>query len=134
LEDAQFAPEVLSRVDDVFAFRELAGLDIARVVALEIEKTAKSYSLEIAGQGIDPEILMTAIEEFTENKPSGGVREIARHIEDKIADGLIAARAEGAKSVMFEADGPDVRVLPVDEPSSSAGPSEATGAATGQGE
>ncbi|PWB65447.1 MAG: pyruvate dehydrogenase complex dihydrolipoamide acetyltransferase [Bradyrhizobiaceae bacterium] len=31
LQDAQFAPEVLSRVDDVFAFRELAGLDIARV-------------------------------------------------------------------------------------------------------
>lgn len=130
LEDAQFAPEVLSRVDDVFAFRELAGLDIARVVALEIEKTAKSYGLEIAGQGIDPEILMTAIDEFTENKPSGGVREIARHIEDKIADGLIDARAAGAKAVMFEADGPDVRVIPVEAPTPSAGNAEASDGTT----
>ena len=37
LADAQFAPEVLSRIDSVFAFRPLEGLDIARVVALEIE-------------------------------------------------------------------------------------------------
>jgi ATP-dependent Clp protease ATP-binding subunit ClpA len=36
LADAQFAPEVLSRIDEVFAFRDLKGLDIARVVALEI--------------------------------------------------------------------------------------------------
>ena len=34
LADAQFAPEVLSRIDEVFAFREMQGLDIARVVAL----------------------------------------------------------------------------------------------------
>lgn len=125
LQDAQFAPEVLSRVDDVFAFRELAGLDIARVVALEIEKATKSYNLDIAGQGIDPEILMSAIDEFTHNKPGGGVREIARHIEDKIADGLIDARASGATHVMFEADGSDVRVIPV---TPDAGEAEATAA------
>jgi len=113
LRDAQFAPEVLSRVDDVFAFRDLAGLDIARVVALEIEKATKTYNLEIAGQGIDPEILMSAIDEFTQTKPDGGVRDIARHIEDKIADGLIDARGNGATHVMFEADGADVRVIPV---------------------
>jgi ATP-dependent Clp protease ATP-binding subunit ClpA len=113
LKDDNFAPEVLSRIDDVFAFRELSGLDIARVVALEIEKATRSYSLEIGGQGIDPEILLSAIEEFTQNAPSGGVREIARHIEDKIADGLIDARTNGATHVTFEADGPDVRVVPV---------------------
>jgi len=113
LRDDNFAPEVLSRIDEVFAFRELTGLDIARVVALEIEKATRSYSLEIAGQGIDPEILLSAIDEFTKNAPAGGVREIARHIEDKIADGLIDARTQGATHVMFEADGPDVRVVPV---------------------
>lgn len=113
LRDDNFAPEVLSRIDDVFAFRELTGLDIARVVALEIEKAARSYSLEIAGQGIDAEILLGAIDEFTRNAPVGGVREIARHIEDKIADGLIDARTAGATHVMFEADGPDVRVVAV---------------------
>lgn len=110
LQDAQFAPEVLSRIDDVFAFRELEGLDIARVVALEIQRKARDYGLEIAGGGIDPRILMTAIEEFSLNKPEGGVREIARHIEEKIADGLIDAKSRGSDKVVLEADGNEVVV------------------------
>jgi ATP-dependent Clp protease ATP-binding subunit ClpA len=44
LGDAQFAPEVLSRIDEVFAFKPLHGLDVARVVALEIEKLASIRS------------------------------------------------------------------------------------------
>ena len=116
LQDDKFAPEVLSRIDDVFAFRELAGLDIARVVALEMEKSARSYGLDIAGGGIDPQILITAIDTFTKTKPEGGVREIARHLEDRIADGLIAAKRKRAKQVMFEADGEDeIRVVPIED-------------------
>ena len=42
LEAAQFAPEVPSRIDEVFAFREMEGLDIARIVALEIENLTSS--------------------------------------------------------------------------------------------
>jgi len=113
LVDAEFAPEVLSRIDDVFAFRALAGLDIARVVALEIERRAHEYQLEIADQGIDPDILIQALETFTETKPKGGVRDIARQIEDQIADGLIEAKAGDARQVRFEADGNRVRVIPV---------------------
>ncbi len=113
LVDAEFAPEVLSRIDDVFAFRDLVGLDIARVVALEIERRAHEYQLEIASQGIDPEILINAVETFTETKPKGGVRDIARQIEDRIADGLIEAKAADARQVRFEADGNRVRVIPV---------------------
>lgn len=113
--DAAFAPEVLSRIDDVFAFRDLAGLDIARVVALEMERKTHEYQLEIAEHGIDPAILIDAIEDFTETKPKGGVRDIAREIEDQIADGLIEAKAAGARRVRFEATGRRVRVVPVDE-------------------
>lgn len=116
LQDDRFAPEVLSRIDDVFAFRELAGLDIARVVALEMEKKTKEYRLEIAGEGIDPDILYNAIEAFTQKKPEGGVREIARHIEELIADGLIEAKSSGASMVEFVADGENVKVIPVVEP------------------
>ena len=36
LRAAGFAPEVLSRIDRIFVFEPLAGLDIARVAALEI--------------------------------------------------------------------------------------------------
>lgn len=111
--DAAFAPEVLSRIDDVFAFRDLAGLDIARVVALEIERKAHEYQLEIAHQGIDPAILMEAIKTFTETKPKGGVRDITRQIEDRIADGLIEAKAGNAHQVRIEAHDSAVRVIPV---------------------
>jgi len=115
LQDAKFAPEVLSRIDDVFAFRELAGLDVARVVALEIERKAHEYQLEVAERGIDPAILMGAVDTYTATKPKGGVRDLARQIEDKIADGLIEAKAENAHTVRFEADGEHVRVIPVND-------------------
>ena len=113
--DADFAPEILSRIDDVFAFRDLAGLDIARVVALEMERNAREYQLAVAEHGIDPAILMEAINTFTEKKPKGGVRDIARQIEDQIADGLIEAKASNAHRIRFEADGKRVRVIPIDE-------------------
>ncbi|HLN23731.1 MAG TPA: AAA family ATPase, partial [Patescibacteria group bacterium] len=57
-----FAPEVLSRIDRVFAFAPLEGLDVARVVALEIERLVVSYGLGVADGGIDPAILLGAID------------------------------------------------------------------------
>lgn len=115
LVDADFAPEILSRIDVVFAFRAIEGLDIARVVALEIERKAAEYQLQIAPGGIEPAILLDAISTFTETKPKGGVRDIARQIEDKIADGLIEAKADGATHIRLEAVGRRVRVVPVSE-------------------
>jgi ATP-dependent Clp protease ATP-binding subunit ClpA len=113
LADARFAPEVLSRIDEVFAFREMKGLDIARVVALEIEAITKQYDLQIAEGGIDPQILLAAIERVTEASAKGGVREISRSIEKRIADGLVDAKLEGATQVRLVAEGDQVRVIPV---------------------
>ncbi|MCB1520793.1 MAG: ATP-dependent Clp protease ATP-binding subunit [Hyphomicrobiaceae bacterium] len=115
LQDADFAPEVMSRIDDVFAFRELTGLDVARVVALEIARKAGEYRLEVAHQGIDWAILLQAIKDFSATKPKGGVRDISRQIENRIADGLIEAKAEKARFVRFEADGRRIKVIAVDE-------------------
>ena len=116
LADAKFAPEVLSRIDEVFAFREMKGLDIARVVALEIETITKQYDLEIASGGIDPQILLTAVDRVTEAGAKGGVREISRGIEKRIADGLVDAKLEGAIQVRLVAgEGDTVRVVPVRE-------------------
>ena len=130
LQDAQFAPEVLSRIDDVFAFRDLEGLDIARVVALEMEAKAQEYELEVAPQGIDPEILVDAMVAFTERKPKGGVREVARTIEARIAEGLIETKAAGASRVRFEKDGERIRVVSAaDHPFDDRGPGAATEAA-----
>jgi ATP-dependent Clp protease ATP-binding subunit ClpA len=109
LADAQFAPEVLSRIDDVFAFRPLKGLDIARVVALEIEGIAQQFNLRIAGGGIDPKILMRAIDALS-GRMQGGVRDMTRAIERQITDGLIEARSAGAAEIRLVQDGDKVSV------------------------
>jgi len=113
LGDAGFAPEVLSRIDNVFAFKEMKGLDIARIVALEIENQTQQYGLAIAPGGIDPQILLASIEKVTETGAKGGAREIARAIEDQIADGLVDAKSAGAKQVRVVAKGDAVAVVPV---------------------
>lgn len=127
LADVHFVPEVLSRIDEVFAFREMQGLDIARVVALLIEDETQQLGLEIAEGGIDATILLDAIEKITKVGMEGGVRVIRRQIEKQITDGLIDAKADGAKKVRLEAEGDRVRVIPVfDEPPQEAGAAEAT--------
>jgi len=113
LADAQFAPEVLSRIDEVFTFRPLDGLDIARVVALEIEALARQFGLEIADGGIDPNILLEAIETLSQ-RTQGGVRDISRAIERQITDGLIDARGANATRIKLMAQGTTIRVLPLD--------------------
>ena len=114
LGDAGFAPEVLSRIDNVFVFREMRGLDVARIVALEIEGQTKQYGLAIADGGIDPQILLASIDKVTETGAKGGVREIARAIEDQIADGLVDAKSAGATRVRLVAKSDGVDVIPVD--------------------
>jgi ATP-dependent Clp protease ATP-binding subunit ClpA len=109
LRDAHFAPEVLSRIDEVFVFRDLAGLDIARVVALEIEKLASQYGLAIEEGGIDPYVLLDAVDALS-SQMHGGARDIARAIEDQVTDGFIDARAAGATKVSVAKKGDRVQV------------------------
>jgi ATP-dependent Clp protease ATP-binding subunit ClpA len=107
--DAQFAPEVLSRIDEVFAFRPLEGLDIARVVALELEAQAKQFGLTIKDGGIDPAILLNAIQRLS-GPMQGGVRDISRAIERDVSNGLIDARAAGAQEVRLTDVGGVIKV------------------------
>ena len=106
------AEEVLSRIDDVFAFRNLKGIDIAYVVELQIKRLAKEYNLQVADGGIDNAILLQAIETLEKVGTKGGVREIIRRLERKIADGLIDAKGSGAKAVRLTADGDSIKVIP----------------------
>ena len=112
LADAQFAPEVLSRIDEVFAFQPLQGLDIARVVALELEAQAEQFGLKIEGGGIDPAVLLGAIEQLAPHT-KGGVRDIARAIEREITDGFIDARGAGVMTVRIASTGSGAKVVPV---------------------
>ena len=128
LADAQFAPEVLSRIDEVFAFRPLQGLDIARVVALEIEALAQQFGLEIADGGIDPQILLDAVEALSKHM-HGGVRDIAREIERQVTDGLIEARSQGATRVRLISDSAVTKVVAVDPRPAERAPASRTAAA-----
>ncbi|WP_231901700.1 AAA family ATPase [Gluconobacter oxydans] len=57
LRKSGFAPEVLNRLDRIFIFRALRGLDLARVAALEIEAMIEGYGLHVETGGIDAGVL-----------------------------------------------------------------------------
>ncbi|MCE0744354.1 AAA family ATPase [Acetobacter sicerae] len=99
LRQAGFAPEVLNRIDRIFVFRPLRGLDIARVAALEIETMIESYGLAIEPGGIEPSILFDVMRRQNRLGDGASARDLARSIEDMVSESLIVARQQGAKMV-----------------------------------
>jgi ATP-dependent Clp protease ATP-binding subunit ClpA len=99
---AGFAPEVLNRLDRIFVFRALTGLDVARVAALEIERMIGSYGLEIATGGIDPALLLDVMQKQDRLGEGASARDLVRSIEEMVSDGLIEARQAGAVCVRLE--------------------------------
>ncbi len=101
---AGFAPEVLNRLDRIFVFRKLEGLDIARVAALEIEAMIAQYGLEIAPGGIDAALLFEVMQKQDRLGQGASARDLVRSIEEMVSDGLIEARQQGARRVRLEQD------------------------------
>ncbi len=99
---AGFAPEVLNRIDRIFVFRKLEGLDIARVAALEIEAMIAQYGLEIAPGGIDAGLLFEVMQKQDRLGQGASARDLVRSIEEMVSDGLIEARQQGARRVRLE--------------------------------
>ena len=99
LRDAGFAPEVLSRVDRIFVFKALDGLDVARVCALEMEAMIRGYGLSVAGGGIDSAIIIQLMQRYRKLGSTGSSRDIVRAMEESIADSLIQARQKGFDAI-----------------------------------
>jgi ATP-dependent Clp protease ATP-binding subunit ClpA len=99
LRNAGFAPEVLNRIDRIFVFEPLSGLDIARVAALEIERMIAGYGLSVAEGGIDAQVLLDLMNRQKRLGVSASSRDLTRAIEESIADSLIAAKEKGATAV-----------------------------------
>jgi ATP-dependent Clp protease ATP-binding subunit ClpA len=99
LRSAGFAAEVLSRIDRIFVFNVLAGLDVARVAALEIERMIKGYGLSVNEGGIDPQILLDLMARQKKLGNGASSRDLVRAIEESVADSLIDAKQSGARSV-----------------------------------
>lgn len=99
LRGAGFAPEVLNRIDRIFIFEPLSGLDIARVAALEIESMIQGYGLEISVGGINPQILLDLVDRYRQPGRAASARDLVRSIEESIADTLIEAKRKGAHRI-----------------------------------
>jgi ATP-dependent Clp protease ATP-binding subunit ClpA len=109
LKEARFAPEVLNRIDRIFVFRALDGLDVARVCALEIEDVIRGYGLEVVNQGIDPKIIVQLMERYRRLGNIGSSRDLTRAVEEAIADSLIQARQQGFDAIELRIE--DERVV-----------------------
>jgi ATP-dependent Clp protease ATP-binding subunit ClpA len=112
LREARFAPEVLSRIDRIFVFNRLSGLDVARVTALEIESLIQSYGLEVSQEGISAEVLMQFMERQKTLSEQGSTRDIARAIEEEIADGLIDHKQQNIAAVRLDFENEKIVVRP----------------------
>ncbi|MBI3374541.1 MAG: AAA family ATPase [Betaproteobacteria bacterium] len=112
LREAGFAPEVLSRIDRIFVFRPLKGLDIARVGALEIEEMIHGYGLEVADGGIDVDVLYDLIRRQEKMGSVASSRDLVRRIEETIADSLVSAKQQKLTKVRLMISGDTVSAEP----------------------
>lgn len=116
LREANFAPEVLNRIDRIFVFSSLEGLDIARVTALEIERMINGYGLNIVDQGIEPKIILSMMERFKRQGRGTSSRDLVRAIEEEVADSLIDAKKQGHNSIELAiSSGETVVALPIQQ-------------------
>jgi ATP-dependent Clp protease ATP-binding subunit ClpA len=112
MREGGYAPEVLNRIDRIFIFKRLSGLDVARVTALEIEAMIKSYGLDVSAGGIDPDVLIAMMRRHDRQGDAASSRDLVRSIEESIADSLILAKQNGHTRVLLVADGQAVIAKP----------------------
>ena len=119
--DWGFAPELLNRIDRIFVFKPLQGLDIARVGALEIEAMIANYGLEVVDGGIAPELLLGLVRRQQHAGTAASSRDLVRAIEETVADSLIEAKRRGAHRIsLAERNGVIVAIPSESEGSPSA--------------
>ncbi|QCE32357.1 ATP-dependent Clp protease ATP-binding subunit [Acetobacteraceae bacterium] len=111
LSKSGMAPEVLNRIDRIFVFKALEGLNLARVAALEIEKLIESYDLQIENEGIDPALLFALLTKQQKLGSIASARDLTRSVEDMLGESLILARQSGATKIRLEQDSNGVRAV-----------------------
>jgi ATP-dependent Clp protease ATP-binding subunit ClpA len=111
LNEAGFAPEVLNRLDRIFVFKQLEGLDVARVCAIEMETMIKGYGLNIVGGGIDPQIIIQLMQRYRKLGALASSRDLVRAMEEAISDSLIQAKQKGFDAIELAIDNGKVTAL-----------------------
>ena len=105
-----FRPEQLARIDEVYAFGELDRQAVAEIVGKFLFSFAEDVG--VALQSVDSALLIDLITR-RERLKNYGVREIVRLVEKAVLDGMLEARARGAKAVAIRLDREQVHVVPV---------------------
>jgi len=99
LREHAFAPEALNRIDRIFVFKSLDGMDVARVCALEMEAMIEGYGMRVAEGGIDAGIIIQLMQRYRRLGTAASSRDIVRSLEESIADSLIGARQAGYDTI-----------------------------------
>jgi ATP-dependent Clp protease ATP-binding subunit ClpB len=100
-ESGAFRPEILGRIDKVYLFQPLGGMQIAEVALLKLGKLGQEYGVSV--RFVAPELLIQALEANV-RVSRFGIRELERILFDRFAAHFVEARAKKAKSVSFDVD------------------------------
>jgi ATP-dependent Clp protease ATP-binding subunit ClpA len=112
LRAACFAPEVLNRIDRIFVFAPIQGLDIACVAALEIETMIGGYGLRVAEGGIDAGLLFDIMRRQGKLGATASSRDLMRAIEETISDSLIEVKQRKIHRIALVSGGDKVVAVP----------------------
>ena len=100
-ESGAFRPEILGRIDKVYLFQPLAGMQIAEIALMKIGKLGHEYGIGV--KFVAPELLMQALEANV-RVSRFGIRELERILFDQFAHHFVDAQGRGAASVSFDVD------------------------------
>ena len=113
LKGAGWSPELVDRFDQTYAFSQLSGAGMVKLICIEILRISGRFGMRVAEKGIDPLVIVSAVKR---GKDLGGIRPLARALEREVSDGLSAAREAGLKEVRFVAgEGFAIHVVPAGE-------------------
>ncbi|MFZ5891606.1 MAG: AAA family ATPase [Myxococcota bacterium] len=107
-----FRPELLNRIDEVLVFRPLGRQQLSLVVELELAQIGRL----LRDRGLTLRATEAAKARLVElgYEPALGARPlkrvILRHVQDPLAEGLLAGRFAGASTVVVDAEGDAIRL------------------------
>jgi ATP-dependent Clp protease ATP-binding subunit ClpA len=105
-------PEFINRVDEIITFRSLDLADfsrIARIMLSQLADVLEKKSIRLTYDDAVPELM--AKESFSQKYGARNMRRyLETHVEDKIANEVIANYSSGILGIHLSADGDEIRV------------------------
>lgn len=116
LRDEGFLPEILARIDAIYAFAPLSSRDVARVVERFLSQFARQVGVQLVSA--DSALLLDLV---TRHKKAAayGIREVVRSVENTVVDGLLDVKDRGYSRALIRVIDGRVSVQPVAAESTS---------------